>query len=1777
MGMYSPLKHNSPSLGCEKDDLDHGDVSGLDFNQRREAPWLARLKQLQSNRLVLGCVSIVASCIVIGTIALSASSSHPAARCKSPPLRREWRQLDTTEKSRYIEAVKCLQTFPSELTGIGRRSDDFPWLHRHVAKSIHDTSMFLPYHRYVLHLYEKSLHELCDYEGVLPYWDWGLDWEDPTKSAIWDPETGFGGNGDADSKVTVGWGSCVTDGPLADYKVMFYNMVLELHCLSRGFGRCFGLNGTWSGDAFKPSAIEHVLRQTSFAEFSAALESGPHDAVPNNVCGDFYYLEAPNVFFLHHGNLDRLWKKWQDSEAGRTWEYNGPADSANLTEATVNDVLYMKGLGPDITVKEILDTESAIAICMLQLISLVHASSQHASSVALVQRLLFVLADAAVCMLSFFEHGRNTGPSTLLTAYLFFAIFSKALTAGLQLVAWNLCTISGLSAAVFTGRLFLFILESQTKRSILREPYNGLPAEATSGFLGVLFFWWVNKFLQTGYSKALSLADMPPLDESLDAVEIRDAMQQEWERKRNSKSRHALMLALLKTSWRPNIYVFIPRLLCTILRCCQPLLISRAIIFFSQELSPFEDRNEAFCLIFFTFIIYTGLPICNGAYTRLLARVNIVERMALVGAIYNDCLLVKEGVFDESAAVALMSNDVSGAAGFWDLFHDVWSQLLEVGIGMYMLAKELGWVCIFPVLVVFCISWVVEFITANLADRQVAFSRATQSRISTTKAVLDSMKNIKMMGLVEQMKTRIQGTRTYELEKFAAFYRLLLAFFTSSVALHLFSPAITLILYAVQAQIRGAKSVDTEMVFTSLAIIAIVATPANSLLGVFPEVASVLASFDRIQSYLRIPSREDRRQFIETSRPMSDQGQLSALPSAPNDKTTVKFDNVNIRPASTADLALKNISTMWKQGDLVVISGSVGSGKTTLAKALLGELLQDSGIIQTAHKTAAYCAQVAWLVNGTVREVICRLGNGRSIFDAVWYQRVVHACDLEEDFRQMPNGDQTVIGSRGITLSGGQKQRIALARAIFAREDIIILDDTLSALDASTQRHITNSLFGPNGLFKELGTTVVLITHTIQYLPLADHIIILDAKGGVAEQGAWNVLRAGTGYTSKIVLGHDNKEAEDLAPDRIKFGDGVLQELEKSDDIHQTTRATGDVTLYKYYFSAIGIPRLLLLLVSLTLYSIFVGIIPYWLKWMGESGGLYMWFYTGIYFLLSLGAFASVAVAISTIFLVIAPHSGHTLHERLLRTVMHAPQAYFATTDTGITLNRFSSDIRMIDRSLPFALFQVFQAIFLLLSQFILLCIVQPLIMITLPFTILAVYSIQKVYLTTSRQLRAVDLEARALVNSSFLETLEGVATIRAFGWQQAFSKDNAQKLDLSLRPDYMLTCVQRWLDLVLDLIVPGLAICVISLGVIFKGTTTGGQIGLALNVILQANRYILRLVSAWTSLETSLGAISRVRDFEQSVLPEEEPGRNPRPPPGWPAHGAVEFANVSASYHESALALDGITVTLAPGMKVGVVGRTGSGKTSLLLSLVRLVELQGSGKVRVDGLDICDLSRDAMRARIITVPQDPMLVKNDTVRQNLDIAAADLSDEEMVRVLERVGLWRVLLARRDRGNYSESSSVVPGDDTQKKSPLAQSVEAEDGEQLSCDESNNKLAADILDLTMESVPLSQGQQQLFSLARALLMRHLRGRLVLLDEATSSVDTETDKLMQGILREDFQDYTVITVAHRLDTIMDSDVVLAMHGGKLVEAGRPSELVEREGGLFRTLLSGKKLAL
>jgi ATP-binding cassette subfamily C (CFTR/MRP) protein 1 len=368
---------------------------------------------------------------------------------------------------------------------------------------------------------------------------------------------------------------------------------------------------------------------------------------------------------------------------------------------------------------------------------------------------------------------------------------------------------------------------------------------------------------------------------------------------------------------------------------------------------------------------------------------------------------------------------------------------------------------------------------------------------------------------------------------------------------------------------------------------------------------------------------------------------------------------------------------------------------------------------------------------------------------------------------------------------------------------------------------------------------------------------------------------------------------------------------------------------------------------------------------------------------------------------------------------------------------------------------------------------------VTVPFTILALYFVQNVYLKTSRQLRFMDLEAKSPLYSHFLETLDGLASIRAFGWQQTSRDVNIKALDRSQRPYYLLYCVQRWLNLVLDLLVAGLAVAVVTLAVELRGSTSAGLLGIAMNNLLSFNASLTQLVTFWTTLETSLGAIARVKTFAESTESEERPEETFTPPDQWPESGSIEFCNLSAAYNDTSLALDGVNLSIAPGEKVGICGRTGSGKSSLLMTLLRLLDIQ-SGSILIDGLDLKIIPRQTIRSRMIAIPQDPFLLSG-SVRLNAD-PSGKLPDEAIIEALSKIQLWSA-------------------------------VESRGG----------------LDSQMQDQPLSQGQQQLFCLARAMLRK---SKIVILDEATSSVDAQTDMLMQKVIREEFNTHTIITVAHRV---------------------------------------------
>ncbi|RAL01356.1 putative multidrug resistance protein [Aspergillus ibericus CBS 121593] len=1343
-------------------------------------------------------------------------------------------------------------------------------------------------------------------------------------------------------------------------------------------------------------------------------------------------------------------------------------------------------------------------------------------------------ASLFVPLLSFIEHGRSVSPSATLNIYLL-----VALALGLIRLAWIHVVLHDVSSpwnvAIPAVAFALLILEAHDKRSLLREPWQNVSLEETTSVLSKAFLWWILPLLRKGNQQILILDDLFSMHSELSSQSLRDRMLRFWGKRSTPEGRYSLLAATIKCTFWQNAKVLPSLSLLLIFQYAQPLFISRMIAFVTAPLSSEEQRAEAIKLVIAVIGIFVGQAICNALTEIAMTKASLAVKGSVIGIIHDRALTVGNNA--QGSAVTLIGNDVLDIAQSAQSFYQVLLAALQLVVGVYLLASKLGWTCLVPFALVFVSSKGSKHVAANVGPSQNSWSLATEARVSLMTAILEKMKIIKMMGLSEHMAAKINTARGSEMKSNIRLNSMItLLTFVSGMVKNL-APVLTLVIFAIQAKLRGQDGLDTNTAFTSIAIITYVTQPINTVLLQIPFLLSALTGFDRVQNYLLNPSHQDRRLLIEAQVPKSDGDREESR--VQNRSLAIEIQEATIRPAPDAEPVLEGLNVSIHQGSLVFCAGAVGTGKTTLAKAILGEISPDRGTVSVSSASIGYCAQSAWLMNGTIQQLICG-PPGSGDVDQQWYQRVVYACDLKNDIQRMPQGDQTVIGSGGIILSGGQRQRVALARAVYSKLNIMVLDDVLSALDAQTETHIVDRLLGENGLLRSIGVTVFLITHTTQHFPLADYILVLGEDRRVSEQGTWEQLRAQSGYISKLLLHEPDRSQQKIADenDNSEVKSSAPERPERSMDL---VRQKGDPSLYSYYFDSMGKLNAVIMMSGMAAMALFSMATQYWLKWWTDADGHDQWFYMTVYILLAMATWVTNIGWVYMFLVVLAPKSSIVLHQRLLRTVISAPLSFFTTTDMGTTLTRFSQDLKQVDRMLPGAVAGTGLNGFRLIGQLLLLVVAQRYMGLTFPFLLLALYGIQTFYLHTTRQLRWLDMESASLVSNNFLDTIEGLTTIRAFGWEHAFATDNSRSVDTSQKPEYNLQYLQAWLHLAMDLTIAGLALSLVLFTIPYREYFSGGEIGIALNVLLTASITLLVTLESWTRLEASLGVISRIRSFEQGVAPESKPGEDQQPPTAWPDKGTVQITEIVASYSSESTALNQISLDIAPGEKIGICGRTGSGKSSLLLSVLRLIELS-SGTITIDDLDLQMLPREAIRSRIITIPQDPLLMKFDTLRENLD-PTGTISDEKIIATLEKVKLWSIFTSRT---SSTESDEPTP------------SLENPDKPET------------CLDALLKDYPLSVGQQQLFSLARAMLMRSTRGKLVILDEATSNIDKETDGLIQELLRVEFQGYSVLTVAHRLDTILDSDKIVVLDQGKIVEVGPPQELLQKDQGAFKGLL-------
>jgi len=604
--------------------------------------------------------------------------------------------------------------------------------------------------------------------------------------------------------------------------------------------------------------------------------------------------------------------------------------------------------------------------------------------------------------------------------------------------------------------------------------------------------------------------------------------------------------------------------------------------------------------------------------------------------------------------------------------------------------------------------------------------------------------------------------------------------------------------YEIIAEVTGTSSLNTAKALVTLSILQLLINPCAILLISLPIAASMLGALGRIQDYLLLPSVSVDNVPVAPEHAGSSTADnagielTTVVPKAHSihDRVAIRLENVTVKHGAAATPALNNITCNFAEGSLNMIIGPVGCGKTTLLRSILQEVPVEGSILRQSTRVA-FATQSAWLPNASVQSLICGMRTN-VVIDEGFYAQVIHACALDEDLRQLSDGDRTIIGSRGITLSGGQRQRIALARAVYARADIILLDDILSALDGRTEQLVVSRLLGHQGMLRRLGTTILLVTHSVRHLSLADGIYVLGGRGTLVAHGNLQSLQ-NLGHFSDDILTQVQEEEQETRNDGVVDQPKNIPGRITSEQKEDLSRKAGDFTIYSYYARSIGWRPITLFIVCNVVGAFMASFSQVWLQWLSKAGGQRIAFWMTGYTMITICMFLFNMIALWAAFVPIYSASAKTLHSTLLNTVFNAKQSFHSTTDTGITLNRFSQDLIVVDKELITAVVGCGVDLFISLAALALVFASSTYMACILPFMMAVLYTLQNVYLKTSRQLRFHELESVSPLYTHLLETLEGLPVIRAFGWQQEATQMNLTRLDRSQKCFYLLQSVQKW------------------------------------------------------------------------------------------------------------------------------------------------------------------------------------------------------------------------------------------------------------------------------------------------------------------------------------------------------------------------------------------------
>uniref|UniRef100_A0A8C3D0L9 ATP binding cassette subfamily C member 8 n=1 Tax=Cairina moschata TaxID=8855 RepID=A0A8C3D0L9_CAIMO len=1272
-------------------------------------------------------------------------------------------------------------------------------------------------------------------------------------------------------------------------------------------------------------------------------------------------------------------------------------------------------------------------------------------------------------------------------------------------------------------------------------------------------YWWMNTFIKTAHKKPIDLKTIGKLPIAMRALTNYIRLNEAFEAQKVCKAwnhvrSRSIWRALCCAFGRPLLLSSTFRILADLLGFAGPLCISGIVhnvgkgnnTIRPQVLSVLEFLSNAYVLavlLFFALLLQRTF-LQASYYVAIETGINL--RGAIQTKIYNKIMQLSTSNMSMGEMTAgqicnLVAIDTNQLMWFFFLCPNLWAMPVQIIVGVLLLYYLLGISALIGAAVIIVLAPVQYFVATKLSQAQRSTLEYSNERLKKTNEMLRGIKLLKLYAWEHIFHSSVEETRQKEMTSLKSF-----ALYTSiSIFMNAAIPiAAVLITFVVHAHLTRKADFSPSVAFASISLFHILVSPLFLLSSVVrstvkgtllvPPPLTVYFCLSGFSQPLKVvnrkrPAREDWNNYSShTRRPIN-------ITEA--DDFCVKITNGFFTWTPEGPPALSNIDIRIPQGQLTMIVGQVGCGKSSLLLAILGEMQKISGNIFWSRKrgSVAYASQKPWLLNATVEENI----TFESSFNKQRYKAVIDACSLQPDIDILPHGDQTQIGER-------------VSKQLWAS----IFDDPFSALDIHLSDHLMQE--GILKMLREDKRTVVLVTHKLQYLPHADWIIAMK-DGNIQREGTLkDIQKSETELFEhwKTLMNRQDQELEKVFDDKtvlertnlrrtmysrealLKDDEEDEEEVTESDDednlssvLHQRAkmpwRACGK------YLSAAGILLLPLLILSQLLKHTVMVAIDYWLaRWTSEHAI----FHTGIFNHSPYSKMFSILCCLGIVLCLVTSIAVEwtglkvtkKLHSSLLNKIILAPMRFFETTPLGSILNRFSADCNTIDQHIPATLECLSRSTLLCVSALAVISYVTPMFLIALVPLAIMCYFIQKYFRVASRDLQQLDDSTQLPLLSHFSETVEGLTTIRAFRYEAKFRQKLLEYTDSNNIASLFLTAANRWLEVRMEYI----GACVVLIAAVTSITSclyrklSSGLVGLGLTYALMVSNYLNWMVRNLADMEIQLGAVKRIHGLLKTEAENYEGLlSSSQIPQNWPDRGEIQIQNLSVRYDSNLKpVLKHVNAHISPGQKIGICGRTGSGKSSFSLAFFRMVDTF-EGRIIIDGIDIAKLPLQTLRSRLSIILQDPILFSG-TIRFNLD-PEKKCTDSMLWEALEIAQLKHVVKA-------------LPGG--------LDAIVTEGGENF-----------------------SQGQRQLFCLARAFVRKT---SIFIMDEATASIDMATENILQKVVMTAFADRTVVTIAHRVHTILNADLVIVMKRGVILEYDKPEVLLEREDSVFASFVQADK---